>query len=147
MLLSMQRTQQPTINESGEGDRRPGQKSQDSGWQRSATGDGGRRRKCRQSASGGRQRGQLWQERWQRQKGWWASNGNGDGEEEGNGSKGGRVAGGKEGNGEGGESNFDGDEEDNEEEEGDGAESDGDGEEEGGKGDGDKGGGQQRELW
>ncbi len=149
MLLSVQRMQQPTINESGKCDGRPGQKSQDSGWQRLATGDGGRRQKCRQSASDGRQRGQWWQEQWQWQKGWWASNDNGDGKEEGNGSKGGGVAGGKEGNGESGESDCDGDEDDDEEEEDEGAESDGDGKEEGGKGDGDKGGGggQQRELW
>jgi len=50
MLLSVQRTQQPTINGSGKGDEGPGQESHDSGWQRLATGDGGRRRKYQQSA-------------------------------------------------------------------------------------------------
>ena len=51
MLLGMQRTQQLTIDRSGKGDGRPGKESHDSGWRRLATGDGGRRQKCRQSAT------------------------------------------------------------------------------------------------
>ncbi len=52
MLPGVQRTQQPTIDGSGGGDGRQGKESHnDSGWRRSATGDGGRRRKCRQSAT------------------------------------------------------------------------------------------------
>ncbi len=42
MLLGMQRTQQPTIDGSGEGDGRPGKESHDSAWKMLATGDGGR---------------------------------------------------------------------------------------------------------
>ena len=42
MLLSVQRTQQPTINRSGEGDGQPGQESLDSGRRRLAkAGEGG----------------------------------------------------------------------------------------------------------
>ena len=51
MLLGMQRTQQLTIDRSGKGDGRPGKENHDSGWQRLATGDGSRRRKCQQSAT------------------------------------------------------------------------------------------------
>ena len=47
----MQRTQQPTIDGSSEGDERPGQESHDSGGRRLVTGDGGWRQKCRQSAT------------------------------------------------------------------------------------------------
>jgi hypothetical protein len=51
MLRGVQRTQQPTIDGSGKGDGRPGKESHDSGWQRLATGDGGRQKKCRKSAT------------------------------------------------------------------------------------------------
>ena len=51
MLPGVQRMQQPTIDGSGKSDGRPEKESHDSGWQRLATGDGGRRQKCRQSAT------------------------------------------------------------------------------------------------
>ena len=97
MLPGVQKTQQPTIDGSGKGDGRPGKK--ESRQRLVKVGGRGRRPATKVSTigneSGGRRRGQWRQERWQQQKGWWASNGNSDSNKEsyGKGGKGGRQRG------------------------------------------------------